>query len=312
MPAIVYRDSLGSRIKTGTNRVDFVEFYVGGQSFGLNILKVRQMFQYAPSLVKRLDGARPEVLGSIYFRGKPVLLIDLAIALGIPHSEDLKNPRIILATEFNETITAFLIDGINKIHRESWESFRQLEGLPTDHSSIIGTVTVRDTVIQILDLEEILSRITPPADPVNAAPIVHKDQRKAVKVVYVEDSATIRKFTSESLLRAGFTDQKIFRNGLDASKYLEQVRYEVEKGASLKDIVSIIVTDIEMPLLDGLTLCFNLKQDSILRQIPVLIYSSLATEQVRMRCTEAGANMHLSKPKADEIAQAIDKLLGMD
>jgi len=308
MPAIAQRES---HAKTGTNRVDFVEFYVGGQSFGLNILKVRQIFQYEPLQVKRLDGARPEVLGSIYFRGKPILLIDLLKALGLTPAQGLKSPRIVLVTEFNETVTSFLIDGVNKIHRESWECFRQLEGLPMAHSTVIGTITVRDTVIQILDLEELLCRITPPVVSVDSSPPVHKMNRKHVKVLYIEDSATIRKFTTDALMRAGFEDLKIFHNGLEASQYLEQVRREVEKGAALKDFVSAIITDIEMPQLDGLTMCFNLKQDAILSKIPVLIYSSLATEQVRIRCEEVGVNKHLSKPKAEEIAQAIDQLLGI-
>lgn len=315
MTSLIHHEN-AERAQAGNNRVDFVEFYVSGQSFGINILKVKQMFQYVPEEVKRLDGARPEILGSIYFRGKPILLIDLGRAMGLPPApvtSQRRVPQLILATEFNETITGFLVDGVNKIHRESWASFRQVEGIIAQQACIIGTITVHDTVIQIVDLEELLYRISPQHLAMVHEPheIDHKQQREQVNVVYLEDSATIRRMTLEALGKAGFQSVTVFRNGQEAANYLQQIREKITRGEKLEKLVSIVVSDIEMPLMDGLTLCRSVKQDPLLKSLPFIIYSSLSTDQIRIQSKEVGADVHLSKPKAGEIVKTIDRLLGL-
>lgn len=309
----------GLLIKAGTNRVDFVEFYIGNASYGINILKVKQILVYNPEALTRLDNAPSEVMGSIYFRGKPILLIDLAKALDL--ESDPSANKCVLASEFNSYSTAFLIDGVNRIHRGSWEQFQPMRSIVGTDSSVTGTITVNDVVIQILDLEDLMAKICPnisiqasepdliPAEDENSdLPKPDLERRKEIKIIFMEDSSMIRRVTCQKLKEAGFPNIKTFENGLEGMNYFQNLRSSVNTLEDMKQHVNVVITDIEMPQMDGLTFCKELKKDSLFRSLPVIVFSSLPPQQVGDCCKEVGADLHMSKPRVHEIAAAIERM----
>jgi two-component system, chemotaxis family, chemotaxis protein CheV len=298
-------------LKAGTNEVEFIEFYVAGQSFGINVAKVKQVAQWNRKEITRLDGSAPEILGTYYFRGKPILAIDLKKALNLPEAEASEERQLILVAEFNQMMTGFLIDGVQQIHRKTWKDFNPMDSAVFGKSPyVVGNIVVGGRVILVIDFEYLTATIVPQSAKhlFHTEPIAKKAERKDIKIVYAEDSAMVRRYTSQQLIDAGFTDLKAFENGAQAYAYLQEICDEVKQGKYLSDLVNIVITDIEMPQMDGFTLCKQIKSELGMHDLPVVVYSSLINEQMSGKCKSVGADAHMSKPNIHQIANVVDRL----
>ena len=311
-------DKQGILLESGTNEVEFIEFFLAGVSYGVNVSKVQRVIALTNCHITQLAQAPHGVMGVIHVQDKPILLVDLhtALALQPPTGAADTEHQLVMVTRFNKRTTAFLIDGISKIHRTSWADFEPMNTALAGHGAgyTTGTIRIGERIILILDLERLMLDYTPaderPAAPPPADESTRRN-REHVKIVYAEDSKMIRKFTLDVLQGAGFTDIAVFENGLEADAHLAALRAQAAAGGkTLSDYVDLIITDIEMPKMDGLTLCRNVKTAGGSHIPAVVVYSSLINDEMSRKCISVGADAQLSKPHGEEIVALVDKLCG--
>jgi two-component system chemotaxis response regulator CheV len=312
----------GILLKSGTNEVEFIEFNIGKIPYGINVAKVQRVIARPSVKITRMDNASQAVLGVIYVHEMPVPLIDLRKALRMPEPppEEAVDPdrQLILVTKFNKRTTAFLIDAVNKIHRTSWSEFEPIDQTLAETSTssyVTGTIKIEGRVIVILDLEHLMLEFSPP-ETIDASPSEVDgqagdllEQRSQVRILYAEDSSIIRKMMLRTLQSGGYTQVKAFEHGKSAYDYIEGLKKQADsEGKSISDFIDCIITDIEMPQMDGLTLCKSVKENPQDSGIPaVIVYSSLVNEEMARKCQSVGADAQVSKPHGDEILQVLDQ-----
>lgn len=297
-------------LEAGTNEVEFLEFHLGEVSYGINVSKVQRVLALDGVEISKVAQAPYGTLGMIHIQGKPVMLMDLKQSLGIafdPESID-ESRQLILVTTFNKQTTAYLIDGISKIHRTSWDSFEQM-GSQMEHEGeggfSTGTVTLEDKIIVILDLERLMISLFPDshAHVTDGVIISERNGRDKVRIVYAEDSKVVRNMTEDIIRKAGYSDIVSFENGADALVYLQSCYGENDRT------IDLVLTDIEMPKMDGLTLCRNVKNGLTNGTAPkVIVYSSLINKEMSLKCESVGADRQLAKPEISMIVDMIDQL----
>lgn len=309
------RDSI--LLESGTNEVEFIEFFLGSVSYGINVSKVQRVLALSSATVNAVAQAPESVVGLIHILGKPVMLLDLKSALALPRDPQPPDParQLVLVTTFNKQTTAFVIDGISKIHRTSWERFEPLADCVSGSANggySTGTVTLEDRIIVILDLERLmLSRFpTSSSKQLDVLKLAAKEGREAVSIVYAEDSKMVRALTERILASAGYSNVVSFDNGADALRHLQALSEEAAAhGSHLRDEVDLVLTDIEMPKMDGLTLCRHVKSGLGGGEPPkVVIYSSLINREMAAKCASVGADAQLAKPEIETIVELVDEL----
>jgi two-component system chemotaxis response regulator CheV len=304
-------------LEAGTNELEIIEFTVCGQPFGVNVAKVRKVLPFQSGMVTRMADAPPGVEGLIYYQEKPVLLVDLREILRLQGPPPSENRRLALITQFNDLLSSFLIDGVNRIHRLSWKALSPFEEtLPGSSACVTGMVTIEGRVIMILDLEHLMAEISPETSvraTLGVDRAIPSDTRRgAVRILYAEDSSLIRRITLQKLREAGFDKVQPFENGQRAYDALAAMAAEAKAaGQPPESVVDLILTDIEMPRMDGLTLCRLAREELGLRRTPVVIYSSLINEQMAAKCRAVGSNAQISKPKIEDIVSVLDQSCGI-
>ena len=302
-------------LESGNNEVEFIEFYLGSVSYGINVSKVQRVLARSSVAVTKVAQAPHAALGLIHIHGKPVMLMDLKGALGIPFDPDAiqQERQLILVTTFNKQTTAFLIDGISKIHRTSWENFEPLgesaNGAGAGGFST-GTVTFADNIIIILDLERLMLSLFPNSHSSrpskDLAPGL-REGRESVRILYAEDSKMVRRITCDIIRQAGYAHVDDFENGADAFAHMRRAIEDSEETGKLP--YDLILTDIEMPRMDGLTLCRKVKTELCPDNPPkVIVYSSLINKEMGAKCSSVGADAQLAKPDVAQIVTLIDQI----
>ena len=312
----------GSRIllESGTNEVELLELYLDEGSgdtykrwsFGLNVAKVKKIVREADltkfsghkhdgsvsRVASSIDTKSPLVLGIFEFMGTVIPLIDLSGWLRMePVSKD---QRMVLVTEFNEVVSAFLVSGVNRIHRVSWSELESLQGNMAKYAegTIIGTVklTNPDRILQVLDLEQAMEDLNPARDKA-ALEEVEESVECVYQAICADDSRSMRNLVKKSLHRGGF-EVEAYQNGLEIWKALEEISAKVAKtGLHVSEFIQLVVSDIEMPGMDGHALTKKIKKDPNLRDLTVYLFSSLITEELLHKGDAVGANRQYSKPQ---------------
>jgi Chemotaxis signal transduction protein len=302
-------------LESGTNEVEILEFYLGGQSYGVNVSKVLQIISYEPEQFTRTPDADPAMPGVLLWRGRTIPFVDLHAAMHVNTRVDVDRP-IALVTEFNNLICSFLTDGVNRIHRIGWDRIDQLDAYMSQFSAhFTGSVHVDDKDILLVDFEYLVASFFPETKLDSEKQLilpedVTPEDRRTKRIVLAEDSSFIRHTILTILERAGYAQVEPFENGLLASEYLKKTKKQAQgEDKPITDYVNLVISDIEMPQLDGLTLCRRLKEDPVYGSTPVIIFSSLINEQMSIKCKEVGADAFITKPQMAELVGTLDKLL---
>lgn len=306
----------GILLDTGTNELEILEFHIdsdagpGGQgerhSFGVNVAKVMEVIE-SPGLEPLPGATHPSFRGIIPLRSHILPVIDLAVWLNINKAPaPLDN---VIVTEFSKAVTGFVVSGVTGIHRVGWPEVIPPDGyLPkTGIQAIIGLVERDGHFIQLLDLETIIADLSPAQefDTSVEAFVAHRE----LKALVADDSATIRLMLQKSLTRAGITPT-ITSNGHEALETARALaRQAAAEGRPIHDFLDIVISDIEMPLMDGFTLTKNIKHDAVLRDLPVVLYSSIITAELRHKGQSVGADRQISKPDLESIPQTAVQLV---
>jgi len=294
-------------LESGTNEMEILEFYVdtgsekdSRHSFGINVAKVLEVIE-SPGLKPLESAPHPCHLGVISLRGEPLPVLDLAAWLRLDRVAD--EHEVILVTEINQLVTGFLVTGVTQIHRVRWDEVEPPSRYMSDMESncITALVKLEDHFVQILDLERLLAELDPSTQPQEIdAEAVGGPRPKAF---IADDSASIRQVLIQNLTKADFEVQAA-GNGEQALQRLLALKGEAqETGRPITDWVDVVVSDVEMPRMDGYTLTRNIKEDPVLKVLPVILFSSLITDTLRHKGIAVGADDQISKPEFGELSE---------
>lgn len=295
----------GILLESGTNELEIVEFLVGDNRFAINVIKVKEVIQ--PIAPTKVPHAHPYIEGIIELRGEVLPLIDLAKALGFGPSQNPAQDKYIVA-QFNQQKVVFHVHNVTQIHRISWKQIEKpsqiYQGL---ESKIIGVVKLNGNMILLLDFEKIVIDINPQSGiHVDRVKKLGQRDRSNKKLIVAEDSPLLRKLLHDTLAEAGYVYVEFFENGEDALHYLQSI---IEKGKPVESEVQLVITDIEMPQMDGHHLTKRIREHDKLKHLPVVIFSSLITDDLRHKGERVGATAQVSKPEIAELVQVIDQYI---
>ncbi|WP_022668067.1 chemotaxis protein [Desulfospira joergensenii] len=304
---------LGILLESGTNEMELLTVVVNAQPFGMNVAKVQSIQQYDPGAITALPEAEKGVLGMLLYRDTTIPVLDLARILDIDLDRGEVEPlrEIIVVTEFNNSVTGFRVQGVKRIHRLSWKEFVPLDQLFEDNACFTGSVNIENSQVLVLDLEYILSSFFPDQvieevdeEMIQKGNTISRDQ---LEIVFAEDSPTIQKGVFSALKKAGFEKITPFLDGEKALNYIRS-HYKTGKKQELNHVV--LITDIEMPRMDGLTLCRVIKQDPELHPIFVVIFSSLINSQMIAKCEQVKSDDYVTKPETNRLITILDQRCG--
>lgn len=295
----------GILLESGTNELEIVEFEVANNKFGINVIKVKEIIQPIP--VTFIPHVHPHVEGIIQLRGEVLPVVDMLKVLGIP--TDNRNPQQkYIVAEFNKQRVVFHVDNVTQIHRISWDQIEKPSDMYQGGSSqVIGVIKSQEEMILLLDFERIMVDINPESSiSVDAVKKLGKRERTEKKVIIAEDSPLLRKLLFDTMNEAGYVNTEFFENGRDAYEYLEAL---AKADKQIEKHVQLVITDIEMPQMDGHHLTKKIKSHPDLQKLPVIIFSSLITDDLRHKGEQVGAEEQISKPEIAELILRMDKLI---
>ncbi len=301
----VVENQKGILLESGTNELEIVEFEVANNKFGINVIKVKEIIQPIP--VTFIPHVHPHVEGIIQLRGEVLPVVDMLKVLGIPTENRNPQQKYIVA-EFNKQRVVFHVDNVTQIHRISWDQIEKPSDMYQGGSSqVIGVIKSQDEMILLLDFERIMVDINPESSiSVDDVKKLGKRERTEKKVIIAEDSPLLRKLLFDTMNEAGYANTEFFENGRDAYDYLEALA-KVDK--QIENHVQLVITDIEMPQMDGHHLTKKIKSHPDLKKLPVIIFSSLITDDLRHKGEQVGAEEQISKPEIAELILQMDKLI---
>lgn len=291
-------------LESGTGELEILEFKVNEKYYAINVIKIKEILD--AQKITKLPQMNPAVEGIILCRGDIITLVNLKYVLENEKYDELKDYKIVLC-EFNKIKVAFIIDSVIGVHRIKWEQIRKPDTAWTS-PLVIGNIVLDEDVIFLLDFEKIVTDINP-STGINEDKVVDVDykERPNIKVVLADDSPLIRKLLNDTLTKAGFKKLKFFDDGKQAYDYLFKLKDE--KNINFMEDVHLLITDIEMPQMDGHTLTRKIKEDPILKRLPVIIFSSLITDDLKHKGQSVGADAQLSKPEIGELIDVVDKII---
>jgi len=297
-----------SRFAEETSTLELMEFTMAGDSFGINVAKVTEIMRYTP--ITPMTLSHPCIDGVFKPRERLITVINLPRYMGLPESEDPFGDMFML-TNFDNINAAFLVHTVESMHKISWSNVERPSSIVygSNDSVVTGTTKRDDKIITIIDFEKVLYDINPETG-LQISEIQRMGTREIIRkpIVVVEDSVFLKKMLIESLEIAGYANITSFDNGQDAWDYLTKCRNDcIENITPIEKKVSIIITDIEMPRMDGHHLTKLVKSDEVLTKVPVIVFSSLIDEAQKQNGEKLGVNAHLSKPQIGKLVATLDE-----
>tara|TARA_R110002126_G_scaffold43475_15_gene124575 strand:- start:653 stop:1579 length:927 start_codon:yes stop_codon:yes gene_type:complete len=293
----------------GQNRLELLIFRLtGSQPYGINVFKVREVIQ-CPQLTD-MPGANAHVRGIAHLRGTPVTVIDLSKATGGKAIDDLTKAYI-LVTEYNRTTQGFLVGGIDRIVNINWEQILPPpKGAGRSHY-LTAVTQLDDKLVQILDVEKVFAEISPPDEEVSETIKQRKSERDLSKltVLVADDSAVARNQVKRALSSIGI-NVELVNDGRLALDWL--VAKADEMGGDISDQVPLLISDIEMPEMDGYTLTAAVKAHEHLKNVHIVLHSSLSGVFNEAMVKKVGADQFIAKFHPDELASAVQHWMAID
>ena len=290
-------------LENGTNELEVLEFRLDGNAYGINVAKIKEIINYQE--VTPVPNSHPSIEGIFMPRDTMITAIDLKNCLQRGVSEP---GGLFIITNFNKLDIAFHVDSVVGIHRVSWREIINPDStISTSEDGVsTGIIKFDDRLIIILDFEKIVTDINPETG-LKVADIEELGERHRIDVpiLIAEDSPLLNKLIVDSLHKAGYVNLIHTENGQQAYDVIQ----ECKKEGTLKEHVQCIITDIEMPLMDGHRLTKLVKSDEETKNIPIVIFSSLVNDDMKRKGEALGANAQLSKPEIGNLVRVVDELV---
>ena len=302
-------------LESGTNELEIVEFYLDEDGYrghyGVNVAKVVEIIRMQPATAMP-QMRHPSVMGAFPHRdGKIVPLVDLANYLGktTKFNDDAK----IIVTEFNHIVTGFMVSGVNRIHRLSWNDVEEpgdfLQNM--SHSTVTGVVRLEGKVVFLLDMEHVVADLDPSlAIRFGRLPDEFMNSDTIYTILHADDSGNVRSLVKRLMEESGHFRVIQTTTGEEAWSVLTKLKAEAERGGTpLRSAVHAVISDIEMPRMDGLTLCRMIKEDRDLNYLPVALFSSIVSSALEHRGRSVGADAQFAKPDLQTLSVKVLELI---
>lgn len=296
----------GILLESGTNELELLEFVVGNQHYGINVAKIRELCPYQPPTL--VPNAHEYIEGIFMPRDMLMTVVDLSKALGLPPTGDMSGDMYII-TNFNRLHTAFHVQKVLGIHRVSWEDIAKPDSTiaASGKGVATGIAKVAGKIIIVLDFEKIVSEINPETGlKLSEIEGMGERSRRDCTILLAEDSPLLLEMLKKCLIRAGYDHLIPTTNGQDAWNTLDRM---IRDGGKVGVDISCVITDIEMPQMDGHRLAKLIKTDSRFEGLPVVIFSSLVNEEMKRKGEALGVDAQLSKPEIGRLVRQLDLLL---
>lgn len=292
-------------LESGTNEIEIMQFTIYGELYGINVAKVREIMM--ANKVKPIPHSHEAVEG--IFKPRDILLTVIDLPKYLTGKESERNARdLFIITNFNKTHIAFRVHSVVGISRISWEHIQKPDKTITygEEGVATGIAQCDNQLVTILDFEKIVADIAPETGiQLEEIEKLGKRNRKESRIILAEDSILLSRMIKEALAKAGYDNILVFNNGKEAWDYLQSVREDQD----FEKKVSLIITDIEMPEMDGHRLTKLVKEDQIMKDTPLIIFSSLINPEMRIKGKSLGADEQLSKPEIGHLVEVMDTLL---
>ena len=290
-------------LENGTNELEVLEFTLEGNSYGINVAKIKEIITYQP--VTPVPNAHPSIEGIFMPRDTMITAIDLKNCLQLGKATP---GGLFIVTNFNKLDIAFHVDSVVGINRVSWNDIIKPNATvnSVDAGVATGVIKIGEKLIIILDFEKIVADINPETGlKMTEIDALGERGRCNVPILIAEDSPLLNKLIVDSLHKAGYVNLIHTENGQQAYDVIQQCKEE----GTLKDHVQCVITDIEMPVMDGHRLTKLIKSDDETKDIPVVIFSSLVNEEMMRKGESLGADAQLSKPEIGNLVKVVDELV---
>lgn len=294
----------GILLESGTNEIEIMEFTIDDNLYGINVAKVREIILSAP--VKVMPHAHPAVEGIFKPRDIVITVVDLPRYLSVDKEKSLKD--LFIVTNFNKMFIAFRVHTVVGISRISWTDIHKPDKTVSGGSEGVATGIAQcgKDLVTILDFERIVAEIAPETTiQMEEIDQMGPRSRSTEPIWIAEDSILLSKMIEECLRKAGYVNLRMFSNGRELWEALNAL----PKNGRLFDHVALVITDIEMPQMDGHRLTKLIKSDPRFQPVPLIIFSSLISEEMRIKGRQLGADEQMSKPEIGHLVDVMDHLL---
>lgn len=292
-------------LESGTNEIEIMQFTIYGELYGINVAKVREIMM--ADKVKPVPHAHEVVEGIFKPRDTLLTVIDLPKYL-VNREGERKDRDIFIITNFNKMHIAFRVHSVVGISRISWTDIKKPDDTLThgEEGVATGIAQCGENLVTILDFEKIVTEIAPETGiQMNEIDKFGLRTDREEHILLAEDSILLSNMIKSSLTRAGYGNITDFNNGQEAWDYLNKIRHDTD----FREKAALLITDIEMPQMDGHRLTKLIKDDPQMKEIPVIIFSSLVNQEMRIKGKQLGADEQLSKPEIGHLVEVIDALL---
>ncbi|BDT59076.1 chemotaxis protein CheV [Massilia varians] len=303
---------------TGTNKFELLLFRLGGDEngerselFGINVFKIREIV--AMPEITAVAGSMPHMLGVVNLRGQIIQVLDLPAIAGVKPKTGL---NIMLVTEFARCTQAFAVESVEEIVRLDWNQVMSAEraagsGMVTSIARLPEENGQPSRLAQVLDVETILRNMNPDSGPeINQRTVGAKIQIKPGSVVLAADDSVVARALIEQGLEAMGLPFIMVKSGKEAWDQLGSIANAAEaEGKTVHDKIALVLTDLEMPEMDGFTLTRSIKKSGRFGGLPVIIHSSLSGTTNEEHVKNVQADAYVAKFSAEELAATIRRLL---
>ncbi len=292
-------------LESGTNELEVLEFTVAGNHYGINVAKVREILPMTE--ITPVPNSHPCIEGIFMPRDTIITAINLVRALGFPEDENHKRNMLII-TNFNNLNIAFDVEQVLGIHRVSWTDIVKPDSTVNAPGAGIATGIIKklESLIIVLDFERIVEEICPETSlKMSEIAELGERERNNIPVIVAEDSPMLQKLITDALSQAGYTNLHTYSNGQEAWDRL----LELKKNNGVDYGAKCIITDIEMPQMDGHRLIRLIRNDEALKHLPIIVFSSLINEDMKRKGESLGADAQITKPEIGQLVSCIDRLI---
>lgn len=300
-------DSVNQRTQlVGQNRLELLLFRLKGrQRFGINVFKVREVLQ-CPNLTA-MPKSNSYIRGVAHIRGQTISVIDLSMAVGGQPIEDITNCFVIIA-EYNRSVQGFLVGSVERIVNMNWESIMPPPSGSGRYSYLTAVTEIEKELVEILDVEKILNEICPIDTEVSADIVASGEMQQDLgeRIVFIADDSAVARNQVKRALEPLGVQTELAKNGKEALIRLK----EIAKEDCVNDIterVALLISDVEMPEMDGYTLTAEVKADPKLAPLHVILHTSLSGVFNHAMIEKVGADDFIAKFNPDELASAVKK-----
>ncbi|MBH0056484.1 chemotaxis protein CheV [Pseudoalteromonas sp. SWXJZ94C] len=305
-------DSVNQRTQlVGQNRLELLLFKLRGrQRFGINVFKVREVLQCPP--LTSMPKSNAYIRGVAHIRGQTISVIDLSMAVGGRPIENIKDSFIIIA-EYNRSVQGFLVGGVERIVNMNWEKIMPPPSGAGRYSYLTAVTEIENELVEILDVEKILNEICPVNTEVSAEVAASGDIQKDLgeRIVFIADDSAVARNQVKRALEPLGVQTELAKNGKEALIRLKEIA-ELDCKNDITERVALLISDVEMPEMDGYTLTAEIKADPKLAPLHVILHTSLSGVFNQAMIEKVGADDFIAKFNPDELATAVKKWVSCD